>query len=221
MGQPPGNIGNPQSLNRYSYVLNDAVNLIDPLGLDICPDGNYGTVCVTAPVDPVPFAGAVGDGRGGSPQPPGGLPHGHPMSAELRDQSLAGLDLKELLRGLAWCIRELYGIQMRTFVPSAPGQNGNFVGRTTEGRMIPVENDVTQYSVLNLSVNHFLHTGEIKRIGGITDPKNPYLNYSANDLPKEFYTTVQVHELAHSLDRITSGTSSEQSAHRLVDCVRE
>jgi RHS repeat-associated protein len=28
-----GSIGNPQSLNRYAYVLNDPVNLVDPLGL--------------------------------------------------------------------------------------------------------------------------------------------------------------------------------------------
>lgn len=31
-----GSIGNPQSLNRYSYVLNDPVNQIDPLGLANC-----------------------------------------------------------------------------------------------------------------------------------------------------------------------------------------
>jgi RHS repeat-associated protein len=29
-----GNVGNPQRLNRYSYVLNDPVNLTDPSGLD-------------------------------------------------------------------------------------------------------------------------------------------------------------------------------------------
>ncbi|MFQ5904177.1 MAG: RHS repeat domain-containing protein, partial [Candidatus Binatia bacterium] len=29
-----GSIANPQSLNRYAYVLNDPVNLIDPLGLE-------------------------------------------------------------------------------------------------------------------------------------------------------------------------------------------
>jgi RHS repeat-associated protein len=28
---------NPQSFNRYSYVLNDPVNFVDPMGL--CPDG--------------------------------------------------------------------------------------------------------------------------------------------------------------------------------------
>lgn len=28
-----GSIADPQSLNRYAYVLNDPMNLIDPLGL--------------------------------------------------------------------------------------------------------------------------------------------------------------------------------------------
>jgi RHS repeat-associated protein len=32
-----GEIFNPQSLNRYAYVLNNPVNLIDPLGLQGCP----------------------------------------------------------------------------------------------------------------------------------------------------------------------------------------
>jgi RHS repeat-associated protein len=31
-----GSIADPQSLNRYSYVVNDPINLFDPLGLDIC-----------------------------------------------------------------------------------------------------------------------------------------------------------------------------------------
>ncbi len=34
-----GGVGDPQSLNRYAYVLNDPVNLTDPLGLDPCPPG--------------------------------------------------------------------------------------------------------------------------------------------------------------------------------------
>jgi len=28
-----GSVSNPQSLNRYAYVRNDPVNLVDPLGL--------------------------------------------------------------------------------------------------------------------------------------------------------------------------------------------
>lgn len=34
---------NPQSFNRYSYVGNDPVNLIDPSGLDAIPDCGTGT----------------------------------------------------------------------------------------------------------------------------------------------------------------------------------
>jgi RHS repeat-associated protein len=32
----PGDAGDPQSLNRYSYVRNDPINLIDPSGMDYC-----------------------------------------------------------------------------------------------------------------------------------------------------------------------------------------
>jgi len=52
-----GSLFNPQSLNRYTYVLNSPTNLIDPLGLDTCvntvlPDGTIYTVCtVTATPD--------------------------------------------------------------------------------------------------------------------------------------------------------------------------
>ncbi len=31
-----GSVGDPQSLNRYAYVLNDPCNLVDPLGLEQC-----------------------------------------------------------------------------------------------------------------------------------------------------------------------------------------
>ncbi len=49
-----GNIFNPQRLNRYAYVLNDPVNLVDPYGLECktldgivvpCPDVTSSTVC--------------------------------------------------------------------------------------------------------------------------------------------------------------------------------
>ncbi len=49
-----GNIANPQSLNRYGYVLNNPTTLTDPLGLNgDCPQG---AICITvsapAPTDP-------------------------------------------------------------------------------------------------------------------------------------------------------------------------
>jgi len=57
---------NPQSWNRYSYVLNDAVDLLDPIGLTVCDaTGNncYDSVTVTA---------GGGGGRGGGTGVSGG-----------------------------------------------------------------------------------------------------------------------------------------------------
>jgi RHS repeat-associated protein len=43
-----GSAGNPQSLNRYGYSLNDPVNLTDPLGLFTCYVDNIATDCSSA-----------------------------------------------------------------------------------------------------------------------------------------------------------------------------
>ncbi len=40
-----GDITNPQSLNRYPYVLNNPTSLTDPLGLGVCPPGTAWTSC--------------------------------------------------------------------------------------------------------------------------------------------------------------------------------
>lgn len=54
-----GNIGNPQSLNRYAYSLNDPVNLSDPLGLD--PGDFTLSRTVWAPYFPEGIGGGGGD----------------------------------------------------------------------------------------------------------------------------------------------------------------
>jgi RHS repeat-associated protein len=36
-----GDVTNPQSLNRYAYVLNNPTTLTDPLGLQECPSGAH------------------------------------------------------------------------------------------------------------------------------------------------------------------------------------
>jgi RHS repeat-associated protein len=46
-------LGNPQSFNRYSYVQNDPVNLIDPVGLQ--EGGGTGGIWVTDPAPGLPF----------------------------------------------------------------------------------------------------------------------------------------------------------------------
>lgn len=77
-----GSLLAPQSLNRYPYVQNDPVNLIDPLGLlhGCIPIGN-GVFCLEDPVFVFANAGGGGAGRGDSQAPeiplvfrPGGLP---------------------------------------------------------------------------------------------------------------------------------------------------
>src|SRR6266852_748161 len=49
-----GRIGDPQSLNRYVYVRNDPVNLIDLLGLDDDCSWDPGTSTLRCPVSPEP-----------------------------------------------------------------------------------------------------------------------------------------------------------------------
>lgn len=46
-GEHYANLRNPQSLNLYSYVLNDPLKYIDVTGLDVCADGTVADVCVT------------------------------------------------------------------------------------------------------------------------------------------------------------------------------
>ncbi len=62
-----GTIFNPQSLNRYAYVLNDPVNKIDPLGLACfwaCVTAGGETSCEWY-CDADPFSDASQSGRGG------------------------------------------------------------------------------------------------------------------------------------------------------------
>ncbi len=52
---------NPQTWNRYAYVLNNPLSFIDSLGLETCPSGSYNW-CVDVTAPPLGDIGATGGG---------------------------------------------------------------------------------------------------------------------------------------------------------------
>ena len=73
-----GDPSNPQSLNRYAYVLNNPTSFLDPLGLDCQQTSDYSYYCpVSAPLPSEPsFFGFGGAGGGASSGGPAELEHG-------------------------------------------------------------------------------------------------------------------------------------------------
>jgi hypothetical protein len=59
-----GDVSNPQSLNRYAYVLNNPTTLTDPLGLGDC-GGDLNFPCNGPPGEPPPPPGHEGTAGGG------------------------------------------------------------------------------------------------------------------------------------------------------------
>ena len=109
-----GDVTNPQSLNRYAYVLNNPTTLTDPLGLQsgdfdprACQDPAYADshaecqgpgsdYCSQFPYSPecsgYPGGGIGGVGSGGNrPAPPGAPPAGQPPLAGMGNAMFGGL----------------------------------------------------------------------------------------------------------------------------------
>jgi RHS repeat-associated protein len=63
MDSLPGDISNPQSLNRFPYVKNDPENLVDPMGMDSIP---MQPLCPPNPKRGCRFSGSETGGGGGS-----------------------------------------------------------------------------------------------------------------------------------------------------------
>jgi len=241
-----GSLLNPQSLNRYSYVANDPLNMVDPLGLDIicvtwsqsCAGGptiNEGTNChfedsIEISLDPSPqmFLGG-GHGGGGGGKTPG------------RNKGP-----KVNLQALMDCIFSQFGVVLTDFVPSqessagAPHDvNGSFSGLGPDvlngdpqsdppffGE-INVTNDVQSFSVsyiTQLAKNSgALPPGPVGVAHGFTDIRAPYTNYTGSGhLDPQDVLDTQIWELGNSLERITGqpgGNSPDESgAQNLQDC---
>jgi RHS repeat-associated protein len=91
-----GGIGNPQSLNRYSYVMNDPINLSDPLGLFCLRITHHysrkkadGTILLGV----IEFTFCFGE-VGGTPQPIGGFQGRYPFLGNNPFPKLTGSDLE-------------------------------------------------------------------------------------------------------------------------------
>ncbi len=126
---------------------------------------------------------------------------------------------KQFLQDLADCISDLYKVTLTSFQESQKGVNGVFTGRDARGD-IRVVNDVKAFSTFTLRL-FLLNFSAV----GWAPPSTArdQTNYAVNDAdPPEMFRENQIHELAHSLDMITSGSifgSSEPSAKRLQDCI--
>jgi RHS repeat-associated protein len=225
-------IVSPQSWNRYAYVANNPLKFLDQFGLMKGPCSVIGINCD----DDGGGSGSMdyfGYGDCGSFYMDGllmgsGCNSPDLTSGQQQDTTASNeAHAKQELQNLTSCVKKLYGINLRTFVPVAPGSNGYFYGIDSKGRGISVETDVTHPGWYLAS---FVGKPQLTSPAGKTPfGANPRaINYVASDFlaqnmnPNTFIQTVQVHELGHSLDQITSGSifgSTEESADRFENCV--
>jgi hypothetical protein len=235
-----GSIVDPQSLNRYAYVLNTPVNLSDPLGLD-------------GPCFPAVSCVIEWDQGGNDP---GGLFGGGGAGGPIR---MPLLDTPEVQRGggrrnhvnkkvLNKCIQDLFGVTLKQFNESSQGQNGSFLGRGPDtlrnggnDANISIINDVNSFSSQQLQAKGTKGGAAPpppgRNILGLELPGNPYVNYAANNLSNyvvnqalvpNVMASIQVHELGNSLSDITGAAFNpatvpgldKDPGQALENCVR-
>jgi RHS repeat-associated protein len=134
-----GSISNPQSLNRYAYVLNSPVSLTDPLGLTTCDqNGNncYDSVTVTADGGvSLPVGSSIslpGGGNTGGRQtkslnaPPVGLDDGGGGTGSVTGRNQGTESLADCTKRLAnaGSLQNAFGLQNSSLAGIFLGNNG-------------------------------------------------------------------------------------------------
>jgi RHS repeat-associated protein len=236
-----GGVGAPQSLNRYTYALNDPVNLIDPLGLYCAiweldyarvhgsddPWTFMGSKCVLEIPDSPGFVSGGGGGGGG-----GGGKTKRPKPPQV--------DLGKLAR----CLQKLFHVSLVSFTPALTAEdgtnknntNGSFEGLGRDALSGPKDsnsdiNIITDDRTKNaddlskpghesgdLAANETAYGGTPK---DLTRVNGQYTNYAAWDQSQSQMLPTQIFELGNTLQYITTGQEppkSEPGAKDLVNC---
>jgi RHS repeat-associated protein len=107
-----GSTGDPQSLNRYAYVRNDPVNLVDPLGLFESHRPPIPPLCDEGPESEGEYGFPVPSDGGGGGSPSGGGPGGGPIGGNFPNGESLGIPT-----GLRVQFPDLWG----TLLPIDPG----------------------------------------------------------------------------------------------------
>jgi hypothetical protein len=203
-----GSRGNPQSLNHYSYVHNDPVNLIDPLGLASSPSPAISNiVCVEGIDDDVCWAFL--DRTGGSAS---SVPllfrsgqHGDGGGA---DASGPTVDIKVLDR----CTTQLYEVMSLDFTLSQPAGNGPATNGSFSGANFnPLSPEPGLFFSVKNDANNGNFTGSTM---GYVDPADPHATYTDPSLLQPLLAAIQITELGNALDLISGTETADQARAR-------
>ncbi len=238
----PGNPLNPQSLNRYSYVANDPINMVDPLGLfliminsvymcDLAPDGKTVSNCHLVSVD----IEELGDGDSGNSGGGGNGGGGGGNGGKKPPPIVPNVNLK----ALGDCIANIFGVLTLQFTPSqeasagaAKDVNGSFTGISPLTGPFNVENNVTTYSYADITDMARKDGTLPPEQGGIgigaahafTNKAAPYLNWTGSgNLVAQDVLESQIFELGNSLSAIVGthpAPKDETDANALLDCYK-
>jgi RHS repeat-associated protein len=222
-----GDVGDPQSLNRYAYVRNNPINFIDPIGLDRCPiesrDGPiYG--CGEPFPDPV-FTSGRDRCYNGCPLPKTFRQNQRPR-IPTRRVSINGAVLADCIEDTFQDVNRNIEVESVSVTTSVPGGFGEItVGIQGLSGSITVRNDARTYTSAQLN-EIYARSGRRLQSGGtivgLTFQGSPYTNYTNNNNVLGTARS-QVHEFGHSLYEILTAVGDDDGptghGSPLDDCV--